>query len=161
MDKQNSKQEGQSNFCPNCEALARELKAIKQEQGEPVAWCVADGEDLMGTVWENKRLAMVAKRHFDEQYGTANADRRVVPLYTTQQHKPLWIDPNNKTQAKFMPNIGEPVLFCHGGKTYCGRHTGGSFQYGAGVTKRDFNTWECLWMYLPAAHGIAPQGSDK
>jgi len=34
-----------SNFCPNCEALARELKAIKQEQrnvseqlGEPVAW---------------------------------------------------------------------------------------------------------------------------
>ena len=33
-----AKQEGQSNFCPNCEALSRELKAIKQEQGEPVAW---------------------------------------------------------------------------------------------------------------------------
>lgn len=30
-----AKQEGQSNFCPNCEALSRELKAIKQEQGEP------------------------------------------------------------------------------------------------------------------------------
>ncbi len=32
-----AKQEGQSNFCPQCEALARELKAAKQEQGEPVA----------------------------------------------------------------------------------------------------------------------------
>jgi hypothetical protein len=31
-----AKQEGQSNFCPQCEALARELKAAKQEQGEPV-----------------------------------------------------------------------------------------------------------------------------
>jgi hypothetical protein len=30
-----AKQEGQSNFCPQCEALARELKAVKQEQGEP------------------------------------------------------------------------------------------------------------------------------
>ena len=29
-----AKQEGQSNFCPQCEALARELKAAKQEQGE-------------------------------------------------------------------------------------------------------------------------------
>jgi len=38
------KQEGQSNFCPNCEALSRELKAIKQEQGEPVvheSWCAS------------------------------------------------------------------------------------------------------------------------
>lgn len=34
-----AKQEGQSNFCPQCEALARELKAIKQEQGEPVRDC--------------------------------------------------------------------------------------------------------------------------
>ena len=37
------KQEGQSNFCAQCEALSRELKAIKQEQstecvGEPVAY---------------------------------------------------------------------------------------------------------------------------
>jgi len=71
-----------------------------------------------------------------------------------QQRKPLWIDPNDKTQAQFLPHIGEPVLFCHGGKTYYGRHTGGSFQYGAGVTKRDFNTWECHWMPIPAAHGI-------
>ena len=36
-----AKQEGQSNFCAQCEALGRELKAIKQEQGEPVG----DGVD--------------------------------------------------------------------------------------------------------------------
>jgi hypothetical protein len=44
-----AKQEGQSNFCPQCEALARELKAVKQEQGEPVAWrnaAIRVGEDL-------------------------------------------------------------------------------------------------------------------
>ena len=35
-----AKQEGQSNFCAQCEALGRELKAIKQEQGEPVAGMV-------------------------------------------------------------------------------------------------------------------------
>jgi len=78
-----------------------------------------------------------------------------MPIPTTpQQRKPMWIDTNDKTQAQFLPHIGEPVLFCHGGKTYYGRHTGGSFQYGSGVTKRDFNTWECHWMPIPAAHGI-------
>jgi IS4 transposase len=47
-----AKQEGQSNFCPQCEALARELKAIKQEQrsdseqlGEPAVW---DGDCVLG-----------------------------------------------------------------------------------------------------------------
>ena len=35
-----AKQEGQSNYCPNCETLARELQSIKQEQGEPVAYDV-------------------------------------------------------------------------------------------------------------------------
>jgi hypothetical protein len=72
----------------------------------------------------------------------------------TQQRKPLWIDPNDKTQAQFLPNIGEPILFCHEGKTYYGQHNGGSFQYGYGVTKRYYNTWECRWMRFPAAHGI-------
>ena len=36
------KQEGQSNFCAQCEALSRELKAIKQEQGEPVGYLEID-----------------------------------------------------------------------------------------------------------------------
>jgi hypothetical protein len=61
-----------------------------------------------------------------------------------------WIDPNDKTQKQYLPNIGEPVLFCHEGKTYYGKHTGGSFQ---GVTKRYFDTWKCRWMQIPAAHG--------
>lgn len=74
-------------------------------------------------------------------------------FYTTPpQRKELtdWIDPNDKTQKQYLPHIGKPVLFCHSGNTYCGHHNGGSFQ------NKDeyFNTWECRWMYLPAAHGI-------
>jgi hypothetical protein len=114
-------------------------KAIAEaEKQEPVAWYIREKDSsTTDGCWAEKNLDICE------------------PLYTTpQQRKPLWIDPNEKSQAKFLPNIGEPVLFCHNGKTYYGRHTGGSFQYGAGVTKRDFNTWECRWMYLPAAHGI-------
>ncbi len=62
-----------------------------------------------------------------------------------------WTDPNDKTQKQYLPWIGEAVLFCHGGVTYYGQHTGGSFQTGHGVTARNFNTWECRWMYPPAA----------
>lgn len=62
-----------------------------------------------------------------------------------------WIDPNDKTQNKFLPWIGESVLFCHDGLTYYGQHTGGSFQTRQGVTARHFNTWECRWMYPPVA----------
>jgi len=62
-----------------------------------------------------------------------------------------WIDPNDKTQKRWLPHIGEPVLFCHGGKTYLGKHTGGSFKTGHGVCARHFDTWECHWMYPPAA----------
>ncbi|QEL64737.1 hypothetical protein OTERR_12610 [Oryzomicrobium terrae] len=61
-----------------------------------------------------------------------------------------WINPNNKTQARYLPNIGEPVLFCHAGKVYLGKHTGGGFKamtppFGS------FVTWDCVWMYLPDA----------
>lgn len=62
-----------------------------------------------------------------------------------------WIDPNDKTQRKYLPHIGEPCLFAHGGRVYYGRHTGGSFQAGQGVTSRYFSTWDCVWMPLPAA----------
>ena len=62
-----------------------------------------------------------------------------------------WIDPNDKAHEQYLPWIGETVLFCHGGVTYYGQHTGGSFQTGHGVTARNFNTWECRWMYPPAA----------
>ncbi len=62
-----------------------------------------------------------------------------------------WIDPNDKTQAQYLPHIGEKVLFCHDGVTYYGNHTGGCFRTGMGITSKDFNTWKCHWMYPPAA----------
>lgn len=62
-----------------------------------------------------------------------------------------WIDPNDKTQEQYLPWIGEKVLFCFGGKTYYGHHTGGSFQTGQGATAKNFNTWRCKWMYPPVA----------
>lgn len=74
----------------------------------------------------------------------------VKPLAQPAQR--TWVDPNDKTQKQYLPHIGELVLFCHGGKTYTGKHTGGSFQ--SEITNQYFNTWECRWMYLPAAHGI-------
>ena len=63
--------------------------------------------------------------------------------------KQQWIDPNDKTQPRYLPHIGEPVLFCHQGKTYYGLHTGGSFKAGHGVTAKLFGTWDCMWMPLP------------
>ena len=58
-----------------------------------------------------------------------------------------WINPNDKTQKQFLPWIGERVLFCHGGKVYLGKHTGGSFKSGRWY----FDTWQCRWMYPPEA----------
>ena len=72
-------------------------------------------------------------------------------LIAAAEREDQWIDPNDKTKAQFLPHIGEPVLFCHGGVTYYGKHTGGSFQAGRGVTSRSFDTWDCHWMYPPAA----------
>ena len=72
--------------------------------------------------------------------------------HTSPPAQRKWLDPNDKTQKQYLPHIGEPVLFCHKGMTYVGKHTGGSFQ--SEVTNQYFNTWECHWMYLPAAYGI-------
>lgn len=205
-----AKQEGQSNFCAQCEALSRELKAIKQEQGEPVAEAYAladkvrtelDKQSCPG-VYMNIAWEAVVKNHRELIYTTPQqrkppeagdgsalfyeavrildnvifaqsgdvvrhdsaAHREALDFFNhvftrldltpSQQRKPLWIDPNEKSQEQFLPHIGEPVLFCHGGKTYYGLHNGGSFQCGYGVTKRYYNTWECRWMHLPDAHGI-------
>lgn len=60
-----------------------------------------------------------------------------------------WINPNYKTQGQYLPWIDEEVLFTHEGKTYYGKHTGGSFVSGHGFAKKEFVTWECKWMYLP------------
>lgn len=123
------------------------LIPVKQEQGEPVAKMTAH------------RAAYFMERFKREEKllgpnEKAAVDFVISMLEAQPKREPLWIDPNDKTKAQFLPHIGEPVLFCHGGKTYYGHHNGGSFQYGYGVTKRHYNTWECRWMYLPAAHGI-------
>lgn len=70
-----------------------------------------------------------------------------------------WIDPNDKTQEQFLPWIGEKVLFCHGGVTNYGHHTGGSFVTGQGVCRKSFGTWDCLWMYPPASPN--PKGVEE
>jgi len=62
-----------------------------------------------------------------------------------------WINPNDKSQKKFLPWIGEECLFAHDGKTYFGKYTGGSFKTGQGVTARHFPTWDCVWMPKPQA----------
>lgn len=142
-----------------------------QGTNQPVAWPVLNTEERealerFNETCEDGQEYDVSKsmmKHLAElgvvysagfgRYGFTEFGRAALNT-TPPQRKPLWIDPNDKTQEKFLPSIGETVLFCYEGKTYYGRHTGGSFQYGAGVTKRDFNTWECRWMDLPAAHGI-------
>ena len=65
-----------------------------------------------------------------------------------------WINPNDKTQRRFLPDIGDKVLFCNGGRVYYGHHTGGGFRTGQGVATKYFGTWDCHWMPIPPAHGI-------
>ena len=61
-----------------------------------------------------------------------------------------WIDPNDKTQPQYLPHVGERVLFCHDGKTYYGKHTGGSF-ISFTHPGNTYPTWECHWTYPPKA----------
>ncbi len=69
---------------------ALSAQPAKQEQGEPVAWCVTYNKELTGNIYENKRIAEMSKRNLDARYGTENAERAVIPIYTTpQQRKPL------------------------------------------------------------------------
>jgi bacterioferritin-associated ferredoxin len=72
------KQEGQSNFCPQCEALARELKAAKQEQGEPVAW-IHEDEQIGYRSLEWKKNALGYRGVWKK-----------IPLYTTPQQR-TWV----------------------------------------------------------------------
>jgi len=65
-----------------------------------------------------------------------------------------WINPNDKTQRRFLPDIGDKVLFCIGERVYYGHHTGGGFRTGQGVATKYFSTWDCHWMPIPPAHGI-------
>jgi len=57
-----AKQQGQSNFCPQCEALARELKAAKQEQGEPVGEILLTNGDYKEVSWKNGKLPPIGAK---------------------------------------------------------------------------------------------------
>lgn len=98
-----------------------------------------------------KELAIVEKQR-DELLEALELQERQNELAAKQQ----WIDPNDKTQPRYLPHIGEPVLFCHQGKTYYGLHTGGSFKAGHGVTAKLFRTWDCMWMPLPEPADTRP-----
>ena len=116
----------------------REVAALKAVQ-EPVAFFDPQGK---GFYWA-KPTKITAP---------VTVDVEPLPLYTTPPAaQRQWVDPNEKSQKQFLPHIGEPVLFCHDGVTYFGKHTGGSFTTGQGITTRNFNTWECHWMYPPSA----------
>ena len=62
-----------------------------------------------------------------------------------------WINPNDKTQSRYLPDIGEPCLFAHDDSVYYGYHTGGAFRTGHGCTAKLFGTWDCYWMPIPNA----------
>lgn len=129
----------------------------KEPEQEPVAYIKAAELDELKHCNGMSLWAENAAVHTDDSISKQLLPSGHVPVYTTPpRRKPLsdWIDPNDKTQKQYLPNIGEPVLFCHEGKTYYGKHNGGSFQYRGIFQPQYFSTWECRWMPIPAAHGI-------
>jgi len=88
-----AKQEGQSNFCPQCEALARELKAAKQEQGEPVAW--------MFQHEETGRIMFVEAQQLEWGFEKGNPRlKKIGPVYTAPQPAP-----QGEPMAYFNPQV--------------------------------------------------------
>jgi hypothetical protein len=137
--------------------------------GEPVGWewrwkdtsphTVTSGQwSEWKRVEARSRLSTVedAVREFQHYIadGAAYELRQIFTAPPVREPLDGWIDPNDKAQAQYLPHIGEPVLFCHGGQTYWGKHSGGSFVTGVGFAMQHFATWECHWQYPPAAHGI-------
>lgn len=100
-----------------------------------------------------KRLADVMPEHAVSKAMVAIA-RAEAALAAPQPDADGWINPNDKTQKRYLPHIGEKVLFCYDGVTYYGKHTGGSFQ--SFNPPRRLCTWGCLWMYPPKAREAQP-----
>jgi len=131
------KQEGHSNFCPQCEALARELKAAKQEKGEPVGYLEIDDIE--------------SQREYPHNCRSVNlwyeAGEGLSPVYTTpQQRKPL-----TDEQAEFESVFKLPAN--------CTKFEGGyaPTSYNAWDAQTFCARWEG-WK-ARAAHGISPQGA--
>jgi hypothetical protein len=145
-------------ICVNATIKAAKMAAdaIREStpSAAPVAWKWHQAP--VKTQWGDDMVVAdiaIDKDHTVSVYCERDQKARVEAMFTTPPAaQRQWVDPNDKTQEQYLPHIGEPVLFCHEGKTYMGKHTGGSFQ--SEVTNQYFNTWFCHWMYLPAAHGI-------
>ncbi|MGL6045591.1 MAG: hypothetical protein ACRC02_03900, partial [Vogesella sp.] len=150
--------------------LLAESDFINLLTAQPPAWAAPDGSvpvplgflQAFHALAHNYSLQAQAPDHyvgterdaFSAAYarcGNELAKLRAMLAATPQGAAAGWIDPNDKTQKQYLPHIGEPVLFCHDGVTYYGQHTGGSFETVNGFAVKFFETWDCLWMYPPAA----------
>lgn len=82
-----AQQDGQSNFCAQCEAFARELKELKaQPAQEPVAW------------WDEERDVLY--RHCTHDTDDYHKFKRTVPLYAYQPQRP-WVGLTEDDREKF------------------------------------------------------------
>jgi hypothetical protein len=80
-------------------------------------------------------------------FSTFTPDVKAAPQPEAQAPAvPAWINPCDKSQDRYLPNIGEAVLFKHEGRVYTGKHTGGSFKADFPLGKH-FDTWDCVWVY--------------
>ena len=99
-------------------------------RAEPFGWTDCAETDEGAVALYDQETVNAMQGRCDELLEALELQGRQNELDAKQQ----WIDPNDKTQPRYLPHIGEPVLFCHQGKTYYGLHTGGSFKAGHGVT---------------------------
>ncbi|MFA5386829.1 MAG: hypothetical protein WC322_00320 [Candidatus Paceibacterota bacterium] len=127
---------------------------------DAVAQALFDVDDFIARVNGNDRGAFepvnVLRRALLElrRFPATPAKTAPQPPVAAQEHS-VWVNPCDKSQDRYLPNIGEPVLFKHEGRVYTGRHTGGSFKADFPLGKH-FGTWDCLWAY-PAALDTLPQ----
>ena len=104
---------------------------------------------------ERLGFTLIFSQYQDEK---AKENSRTAVAALTGAATQKWIDPNDKTQDSYLPHIGEPVLFCHQGRTYLGKHGGGSIQEST-PPFRHFDTWGCHWMPLPEPAAIIKGGA--
>jgi hypothetical protein len=89
-----AKQDGQSNFCAQCEAFARELKVVKQALAaqpaqEPVSVTYKEVADAMNSLWNG-----TLEQH---QIAQQMANKK---LYTTPQQRP-WVGLTDEDHMQF------------------------------------------------------------
>jgi hypothetical protein len=118
----------------------------------------AETEHVAGDVSKNGRESNMAQALADGFYEAVNEMDGLYPQAPAVPavEQSAWVNPCDKSQERYLPDIGEAVLFKHEGRVYTGRHTGGSFKADFPLGKH-FDTWNCLWTYpsvldsMPAA----------